>query len=389
MNIYQNKHRKSIFSAAVLLLALPVLVVVVNSMRVNGISWICEQSEECKKAAAEEEAANQKNAESLSAASEYEIKVTELSNQISAQEAVIENTKQKVKELKIKIKDTEAKLQEKREGLAELLVKMHFEGDAEPIKILAGSNSISDLAEKASRSEVAKKEITATAEAVRDTKEKLESHKAEVEDLLEEQKDAQEQLVSVRAEQQEFVKKYKDDANAYAEVAKAAREAQQKAMEEYQAAHPELFSGMGAYLGAFNSYPWQDQCPQNQDAVAYEPRRYYLCECTDYAAWKVYETYHVNWVAWGNAGDWYGTALANGANVSVGVPVEHSVGQAGGGPYGHVFWVESVNADGSINATEYNNAYATQLYKGDFHYGDFGSRTISASEAATYNYLWP
>lgn len=385
----QNKHRKFIFSAVFVLLGIPVLTVVINNLNANGISWVCQQSEECVKAAQEEEAANQKNAESLSAASEYEVKVKELSNQISAQEAVIADTKSKIKDLKVKIKETEAKLKEKQEGLAELLVNMHFEGDAEPIKILAGSNSISDLAEKASRTEVAKREIAAAAEAVQDTKEKLEKQKVEVEDLLDEQKNAQEELVSVRSEQQEFVRKYKDDADAYAEVARAAREAQQKAMEEFQAAHPEMFGGMGAYYGAFNSYPWQDQCPQNQDAVAYEPRRYYLCECTDYAAWKVYETYHVNWVAWGNAGDWYGTALANGANISVGVPVAHSVGQAGGGPYGHVFWVESVNGDGSINVTEYNNAYATQLYTGSFHYGDFGSRTISAGEAATYNYLWP
>ena len=45
------------------------------------------------------------------------------------------------------------------------------------------------------------------------------------------------------------------------------------------------------------------------------------------------------------------------------------------------------NDDGSINVTEYNNAYATQLYSGDSHFGDFGARQIPASEVWRYNYI--
>ncbi len=365
----------------------------------NGISWICEQSEECREAAEKEEEANQKTSESLNAAEEYDLKVQELSKQISTQETIISKTKNNVRELRSEIKETEIKLKEKQEGLAQLLVDMHFDGDAEPIRILAGSSSISDLAEKASRSQVAKQEIAAATEAVQNTKEKLVNQKAEVEKLLAQQQAAQEELQVKRSEQQELVNKYLNDAEAYAEVARAAREAQQAAMEAYQAAHPELFGGLGAYYGAFNSYPWQDRCPQEQDMfidnlynnagqLAYAGR-YYGCECTSYAAWKVHEHYGVDWVMWGNAGDWIYTAQALGVNISVGVPVANSVGQAGGGPFGHVFWVESINSDGSLNVTEYNNAYATQLYSGDFHYGDFGSRTVSAAEATQYNYLWP
>ena len=389
----KNKHKKLVWAVIAVILALPIfagIVNITNSTKTNAISWICEQSEECKKAAAEEEAANQKNEESLNAANEYRVKVQELKNQISAQEAIISDTKNKIKDLKIEIKRTEVKLQEKREGLAEILVDMHYEEEAEPIKILAGSVSISDLAEKASRGEVAKQQISAATEAVRDAKESLEAQKTEVETLLEEQKVAQEELQNKRAEQQEFVTKYQNDADAYAEVAKAAREEQQKAIQAWQEAHPEYFQSTidSPYAGAYNTYPWQAQCPWNQDGFI-DANGYYGCECTSYAGWKIRETYGVVWYAWGNAADWYGTALAAGAHVSSGVPVAQSVGQVGGGMYGHVFWVESINEDGSINVTEYNNAYATQLYQGSFHYGDFGSRIISASEATQYNYLWP
>jgi hypothetical protein len=68
-------------------------------------------------------------------------------------------------------------------------------------------------------------------------------------------------------------------------------------------------------------------------------------------------------------------------------PAPNTIGQVDGYPYGHVFWVESVNGDGSINVSEYNNAYATYLYTGDMHYGDFGARTIAAGDLWQYNFI--
>lgn len=384
----QNKHRKILIFSCSLVLLLSGVTLVFSRRNASGISWICQLSDECRQAAEEEERANEQSNASQEAASALEVKVQELSTEIAAQETRINVTRNEIKKLQAQITETEAKLKEKQEGLAELLVKTHFENDTEPIKILAGASSISDLAEKASRVEVAKQQISLAAENVRETKLKLEEEKQSVENLLAEQKEAQANLVAKRAEQQDLVQKYQDDAEAYAEVAKAARAAQQKAMEDFQAAHPDLFQGQSAYAGAFNSYPWQDRCPEQQDVYAFAPRYYYLCECTDYAAWKVYEYYGQQWVTWGNASNWANTARANGKLVDH-IPAPHTVGQSVDGPYGHVFWVESVNPDGSVNATEYNNAYASQLYLGDFHYGDFGSRVISASEASSYNYIHP
>ena len=47
---------------------------------------------------------------------------------------------------------------------------MHFESDAEPIKVLAGATSISDLAEKAAREETVKGQISASATTIKETK---------------------------------------------------------------------------------------------------------------------------------------------------------------------------------------------------------------------------
>ena len=91
-------------------------------------------------------------------------------------------------------------------------------------------------------------------------------------------------------------------------------------------------------------------------------------------------------IGWGNAYNWDDAARSLGYRVDKS-PAAGTIGQVDGGAYGHVFWVESVNGDGSINVTEYNNAYATQLYSGSSHYGDFGARTIPAGEVGYYNYI--
>ena len=385
MVILQNKNRINITIITCL------LIVSCFSVNVGAISKACQNSQACREAVAKEQEANKNAAAAANSANAYQIKVSELTADIAGKEAEIAETTAQVKDLKKQIAVTEKKLNEEQEALAELLVNMHFESDAEPIKVLAGASSISDLAEKAAREEVVKEQISASAAAIREAKEKLEADKEKVENLLEEQKVARASLVEKRSEQQALVEKYENDAEAYAEVARAAVEAQREAERAEQEAHPELYRG-SAYSGA-NTYPWQADCPAKQDAyLTYWEDAYgvhkiggYVCECVSYAGWKAYEAYGVA-AAWGNAYSWDDGARRAGYVVDKN-PAPETIGQVDGYPYGHVFWVESVNSDGSINVTEYNNAYATYLYSGSSHYGDFGSRTISAGEVWQYNYI--
>lgn len=387
MAMLKNKNKILPVVLSVVLVGAPFLGTIINNVDVNGISRACQNSAACREAVAKEQEANRNAAAASNSANMYQMKVNELSVEIASQEAEIAQTEAEIKELKKQIAETEAKLEEEQEALAELLINMHFDSDSEPIKILAGSSSISDLAEKAAREEVVKQQISISAAAVRDDKEKLENDKAEVEGLLAQQKTAKEALVSRRSEQQSLVERYKDDANAYAEVAKAAQAAQRAAEKAEQEAHPELYRG-SAYTGA-NTYPWQEDCPEKQDWYGTVWDGYYIggyvCECVSYVGWKAYEAYGLV-LAWGNAYNWDDRARAAGYTVNR-TPAANTIGQVDSGVYGHVFWVESVNYDGSINVTEYNNSYATYLYSGHSHYGDFGSRTISAGEVGRYNYI--
>lgn len=354
---------------------------------VSAISKACQNSPECLAAVEKEKEANKNAASAASTANLYQAKVSEMSAEIARKETEIAQTTADINALKVEISKTEAKLLEEQEALAELLVNMHFEADAEPIKILAGATSISDLAEKAAREEVVKEQISASATAVRKAKEKLEADKAEVEELLAQQEAAKIAMTEKRTEQQRLVEKFENDAEAYEAEAKAAQEAQRAAEKAEQDAHPERYRGT-AYSGA-NTYPWQADCPDKQDFYMTYQDGYalggYVCECVSYTGWKAYEYFGL-YLSWGNAYSWDDGARAAGYVVDHN-PEPNTIGQVDGYPYGHVFWVESVNGDGSISVTEYNNAYATYLYSGDMHYGDFGARTIDASDLWQYNFI--
>lgn len=81
----------------------------------------------------------------------------------------------------------------------------------------------------------------------------------------------------------------------------------------------------------------------------------------------------------GNANTWAVRAAAAGYTVLHGVPAAGSVFQSSSGWYGHVGYVESVNPDGSIVATEMN-----------YNYRAFVAirSTIPASAAANLNYIY-
>ena len=97
-----------------------------------------------------------------------------------------------------------------------------------------------------------------------------------------------------------------------------------------------------------------------------------LFRSTSYASWKAKEK-------WGITNTWGGNAYSyeNGAGHYVpgsGIysyvdssPAPNTIAIWKSGPYGHVAWVESVNADGSINISEYNvNWPSIGCYIGDY-----------------------
>ena len=362
-----------------------------NSQKAKAlISAACRKSPECMAAIEEEKRANAAALAANSSANFYQARVSELAADIAAKQLEIVDTEAQVKDLTEQIEKTQAKLDLEQNGLAELLVNMHFESDVEPITVLAGASSISDLAEKATRTEVAKQQIAATATKIKEAKQKLEDDKAKVEMLLAEQKAAQEELIAAKYEQQRLVEKFQNDAQAYQAQVIAAQAAQRAAAKAYRDAHPEetgiYYEGEDTYKSYIYDFGLQQtggargfSCPADWDNyVTYVDGRKiggYICECVSYVGWKAYEWYGI-YLAWGNAYSWDDKARSLGYTVN-NTPAVGAIGQFDAGRYGHVFWVERVNGDGSIDVTDYN-------WNVD---GRFTARKISAAVARRYNYI--
>jgi len=112
--------------------------------------------------------------------------------------------------------------------------------------------------------------------------------------------------------------------------------------------------------------------------VLFAGNRYAYGYCTYYAYNKRAEAGRTVGSNWGNATTWASLARASGYSVDKN-PQAGDVFQASGGwgGYGHVGYVERVNADGSIFVSEMN-------YAG---WNIISSRTISASQVSAYNYI--
>ena len=363
MVILRNKKVKIYIIVALALVG--IFGAVINS---NVEAYLCKpgdtKCEEAKKNMQDNQsAANSytKKADSVGAIIEQlNGEIDELNNTIAENEA-------KVAKLNKEIEKTEAKLEDEQEALAELLVNMHFESDAEPIRILAGATSISDLAEKAARDEVVKQEIASASDKVKAAKEKLDQEKADVEAKLKENEASRSLLASKKADQKDLKEKYEknaDDASAVAAY-------WEKQVQALAWTPPSNTSGNGnRWAGTSNTYPYAGNCPQ--DNVQYSAHGGAVCQCTSYASWKAKEK-------WGITNTWGGNAYSyeNGAGHYVpgsGIysyvdssPAPNTIAIWKSGPYGHVAWVESVNADGSINISEYNvNWPSIGCYIGDY-----------------------
>lgn len=112
--------------------------------------------------------------------------------------------------------------------------------------------------------------------------------------------------------------------------------------------------------------------------AVYAGNRYAYGYCTYYAYNKRAAAGKVIGSNWGNATTWASLARASGFAVDK-TPRAGDVFQSSGGwgGYGHVGYVEGVNADGSIYVSEMNYAGWNRV----------STRTISASQVSSFNYI--
>lgn len=321
------------------------------------VTQACREASDRAAAAERNAAAAANNAQTL------EGEVARLNAEIESLEADIARNQAIADDLAVQISENEIKLDLQQTALAKLLVDMHFESEPDAIVLLASSSSLGDLAEKQSRQTTAKNQVAASADAVSTLKASLEEQKQSVDALIASAEASRAEITNKRNQQNALIERYKDNAEAYE---RDAREAREKMQQEIAAEIAKYNSG-GVVGEGYNSYPYADRCPQ--DNVGYIVVGGYVCQCTSYAGWKVQEFWGIYISAWGDAKNWGNTASRLGYVVDD-KPAPHTVAYSTYGVYGHVMWVESVNANGTINLTEYNNSASSKSGLP----GDFGAR---------------
>lgn len=331
-------------------------------------------SQACREAADAAAVAEANAARAANNAETLEGEVERLNYEIASLEAQIVSNQAIANDLSAQIIESEAKLELQQTALARLLVSMHFESETNAIILLAGSNSLGDYAEKQTRQNNAKAQVASSAELIRQLKTNLETQKASVDALIASAESSRAVITDKRNRQNSLIAKYQNDTAAYERDARAARETMQQEI----AAEIARYNNGGVVGEGFNSYPYAERCPQ--DNVGYIVIGGYVCQCTSYAGWKAQEFWGVTINGWGNAKDWGATARRLGYKVDSN-PAPHTIAYTTSGIYGHVMWVESVNANGTINLTEYNNPSSSKSGLP----GDFGARYNV--NPGVYNYI--
>lgn len=301
--------------------------------------------------------------EAAANAQTLEGEVARLDAEIAALEDEIARNQAVADDLSAQITANQEKLTLQQAALAKLLVTMHFEEEPDAILMLAGSSSLGDFAEKQSRQTTAKTQVTESAENVRLLKEELEKQKVSVDALIASTELSRNEAATKRNEQASLIAKYQNDSAAFEADSAAAREIMQQEI----AAEIARYNSGGVVGEGYNSYPWANQCPWSN--LAFITVGGYVCQCTSYAGYKVQERWNYYISNWGNAYNW-GNSAARAGFVVNDTPAPHTVAYSTAGEWGHVMWVESVNANGTINLSEYNNSASSK----NGYIADFGAR---------------
>lgn len=334
---------------------------IINSVSVFAYDWCT--SDRCKEAQQKEKEAREKANEASNQADTLDGEIERLNQEIRMYEARILANRAKAEDLKAQIEENTKKLELQKDALADMLVDMYIEGNTNELTILASSSSISDYAEKQTRRESVRDQISTSTQMVEALKQDLEAQKKEVDRVIADQEIQQKAIEETKKREEELVRIYKANAAAFAAESAEAR----KIKEEEIAAEIRKHNSTGAIGNGTNTYPKKGVCPR--DNLRYSFYGGYVCQCVSYTGWKVWERYGIYISGWGNANTWDDYARRAGYRVD-NVPEPGSVAVSNSGYYGHVMWVEGINSNGTINVSEYNNSYSSASHMD----GDFGYR---------------
>ena len=316
-------------------------------------------------------------------------KLNTLANQRKTLQAKIDLNQAKHDRLQKRIEENKKRIEANRDALGTTLADMYIEGKISPLEMLASSSTIGDYLDRQERLSSVRDNIKTTIADINRAQEELAKQQKQVKEVLADQAAQRRELVSKQNEQQRLVSETRGKESAYRKLSAQGeakkRELERQQQEAIQAALRAAGGGGSAVAGD----PGRGGYPNNLANSDYynpivDPWGMYARQCVSYTAWKVYQKngHMPYWGGVGNANQWPGNARAAGIPTGY-TPKKGSVGVIMAGQYGHVVWVESVNPDGTINISQYN-----ELNAGGPGWGHYSERyNVPASAYDIYIYF--
>lgn len=259
---------------------------------------------------------------------------------------------------------TEQQISDNKDALGQIIADMYVDGSISPLELLASASNITDYVDEQEYRASIQTNLSDTIDRINALKKQLEAQKVDVERVLADQKSQRDALAAKEAEQAKLLADSQGQEAIYQSMV-GERSANVKNLQEQQQA--EIRARLQQYGGGGSAAAGDPSRGGYPDYLAnsnyynpiVDPWGMYSRQCVSYVAWKVQQKngYMPYWGGVGNANQWPGNANAAGIRTSSSAPTPGSGGFAGvitSGYYGHIVWVESVNADGTINISQYN-----------------------------------
>lgn len=305
-------------------------------------------------------------------------KINGLQSRINALQAEINDNQAQIVTLEGEIVVAEAELNKQRNLLGQNIRAMYVEGDISTLEMLASSQDLSEFVDKQQYRTSVQEKIKDTLQKVNDLKHQLNAQRETLQRRMADHKRNQSEVAAQKAEQDQLLglnegQRSSLDAQIKGNSKKIEELKRQQALENMR-----LFGGGGGVTGG-GGYPWgyaacihtgqvEGPCYNYDWAVGgsiWNPQTggYGYRNCTDYVSWKIRSQGGYVPAGLGNAKDWDNNYPSDST------PSAGDAAVSNAGTYGHVMYVESVNANGTINISDYNRAGT----------GKYATSTISAA----------
>jgi surface antigen len=283
--------------------------------------------------------------------------VNELQAQQNTIQSQIDLSQAKYDQLVAQIKDTEEKIARNKDVLKETLTQLYVNDKVSPIEMIASSKNIGDYLDQQEYRNTIRDRVETSINQIKKLKIQLEQKRDDAKKVLDDQNSQKEALVAKKNEQANLLAQTQNSEAAFQGLI-GQQNSQISSLRAQQAAANARFISGGSFAAGSGpacggGYPGR-WCNIPMDS-AVDSWGMYNRQCVSYAAFKVAASgrHMPYWGGRGNANQWDDNARRAGIPVDS-TPRAGSVAVSNSGYYGHVMYVESVNANGTINISQYN-----------------------------------